>query len=64
MTSPSGDSLAELLERADAVAARYDAAIRRPPHMCEANGPCAPCREWDERLLEIERAERDRERTR
>jgi hypothetical protein len=63
MTSPSGDSLAELLERADAVAARYDAAIAAH-HTCEANGPCAPCREWDERLLEIERAERDRERTR
>jgi hypothetical protein len=57
MPAPNGDEIAELLERADAVAARYDAAIRAH-HTCADGGLCQPCAEWDERLLEIERGAR------
>jgi hypothetical protein len=63
MPAPSGNEIEALLQRADAVAARYDAAIAAH-HTCEGGGLCAPCQEWDERLIEIERAERARERTR
>jgi hypothetical protein len=63
MPAPNGDEIESLLQRADAVAACYDAAIRTH-HTCEGGGLCAPCQEWDERLLEIERAERAKDRTR
>jgi hypothetical protein len=63
MPAPERGSVHELLERADAVAARFDAAIAAH-HSCEANGLCAPCQEWDERLLEIEARERAKDRTR
>lgn len=63
MPAPSGNEIEALLQRADAVAARYDAAIRAH-HSCEAGGLCQPCAEWDERLIEIERAECAKDRTR
>jgi hypothetical protein len=62
MPGPERGPVHELLARADAVAARYDAAIRAR-HTCADNGLCQPCAEWDERLAEIERAERARGRT-
>jgi hypothetical protein len=63
MPAPSGNEIESLLQRADAVAARYDAAIRAH-HTCADNGLCAACQAWDERLLEIEARERAKDRTR
>lgn len=63
MAAPSRNPIPALLERADAVAARYDAYIAAN-HSCHDGGPCAACAAHDAALLGIEERERAKERCR